>query len=294
MEQKINLEEKLVGLKTEHRTMSYTWRDLALYALAVGAKETELQYTYENGMKALPTYGVIPYFGVINVFPRIHLPDPASFAIHQYIPGQSRLHMEHELIMFRPIDPIKGTFVYQDVITNVYDRGPDKGAVVKTTLDVHDEAGNLICRNNSSTLFQTAGGFGGKPMPKSDVVIPERVPDIVVNDLIGPVQNVLYRLTGDTNLVHVDPEVAQGRGFDRPFMHGLCSFGYACRMAISALIPNEPERMTRIAAQMRSIVFPGTDITLRIWQEGEKRALFRLVNEETQKPILDRGVFEWK
>ena len=193
--------------------------------------------------------------------------------------------------MHRPIDPIKGTFQYQDVITDVYDRGEGKGAVIKTRVDVRDEAGNAVCTNYSTTFFHEAGGFGGKPMPKSPVVIPERKPDVEADDYISPVQNLLYRLTGDTNLVHVDPEYARKMGFESSFMQGLCSFGFACRMAIAALIPGEPERMTRMAAQMSSVLYPDTPVRLELWHAGEKQAYFRLMNLKTGKPVLNRGVF---
>ena len=130
-------------------------------------------------------------------------------------------------------------------------------------------------------------------MPKSAVKIPDSDPDVVLNDIISPVQNVLYRLTGDTNLVHVDPDFAKARGFDKVFMQGLCSFGFACRMAIQALIPGEPERMSRISAQMRSILYMDTDIQLALWKISPKKAYFRLLDVETGAAILDRGVFEW-
>ncbi len=196
--------------------------------------------------------------------------------------------------MNRPIDPIKGTFVYRDIITDIYDRGEGKGAVIKTCCDVYDEAGNLICTNISSTIFPDCGGFGGPPLPKSSVHIPNRIPDLTVEDYITPVQNVLYRLTGDTNLVHVDPEYAKEHGFDRVFMQGLCSFGFACRMAIGALIPGQPERMTHISAQMRSVLYMDTPITLELWKESETSSLFRLRDSRTGSPILDRGVFQWR
>lgn len=131
-------------------------------------------------------------------------------------------------------------------------------------------------------------------MPKSPVVIPERKPDVEADDYISPVQNLLYRLTGDTNLVHVDPEYARKMGFESSFMQGLCSFGFACRMAIAALIPGEPERMTRMAAQMSSVLYPDTPVRLELWHAGEKQAYFRLMNLKTGKPVLNRGVFEWK
>lgn len=292
---KENLEQLLVGRKTERRHMCYTWRDMALYALAVGAGPEDLMYTYEKNMKALPSFGVVPYWGTIQVEPRLPHPEPASQLADEVIHSTvAPLHMDHELIMHRPIDPIKGTFVYQDVITDVFDRGEGKGAVIKTRSEIHDEAGNLVCTNIASTLFQEGGGFGGKPMPKSPVRIPEREPDIVIHDHIRAIQNVLYRLTGDTNLVHVDPDYAKERGFDRVFMQGLCSFGFACRMAIAALICGEPERMTRISAQMRSILYMNTPIRLELWKMGDTQAYFRLLNEETNVAILDRGVFEWK
>lgn len=290
----INLANALVGQKTEHRSMEYTWRDTALYALAVGAKADDLIYTYEKNMKTLPTFGVLPYWGTVNITPRLPHPEPASqladALIHSTV---APLHMEHELQVFRPIDPIKGTLVFQDEITDVFDRGPGKGAVIKTRSDIHDEAGNLLCRNISSTLFQEGGGFGGEPMPKSAVKIPEREPDVVVDDYISPVQNILYRLTGDTNLVHVDPDFARERGFEKVFMQGLCSFGFACRMAIEGLFPGEPERMTRITAQMRSILYMDTPIQLLLWHIEPGKAYFRLVDRSTGASILDRGVFEW-
>ena len=166
--------------------------------------------------------------------------------------------------------------------------------MVKTRVEVRDEAGNAVCTNYSTTFFHEAGGFGGPPMPKSPVVIPEREQDIEMDDYISPVQNLLYRLTGDTNLVHVDPEYARKMGFESSFMQGLCSFGFACRMAIGALIPGEPERMSRMAAQMSSVLYPDTPVRLELWRTDEKQAYFRLMNLKTGKPVLNRGVFEWK
>lgn len=294
MEKRIDLAKALAGKKMEPRWLAYNWRDVVLYALAVGAKREDLLYTYEKCLKAIPTYGTIPYWGTVNVRPYQWMPLPASMLANELIqPTISFLNMDHELIMHRPIDPIKGTFQYQDTITDVYDRGEGKGAVIKTRVDVRDEAGNPVCTNYSTTFFHEAGGFGGPPMPKSSVTIPDRAPDYEEDDYISPVQNALYRLTGDTNLVHIDPEYAQKMGFQSAFMQGLCSFGFACRMSIGALIPEQPERMTRIAAQMRSVLYPGTPVRLQLWRIGGCAARFRFLNSETGEAVLDRGVFEW-
>ena len=105
---------------------------------------------------------------------------------------------------------------------------------------------------------------------------------------------MLYRLTGDTADVHVDPEKAK-RITDRgPFMHGLCSFGYACRMLINAIIPGEPERMTRISVQMRAISYPGTPVRLEAWKVADHKVSFRYIDVESGKAILDNCEFEWK
>lgn len=290
----VNLEKALIGKTTERRQMEYTWRDVALYALSVGAKADDLIYTYEKHMKAIPTFGVLPYWGTINVQPRLPRPEPASQLADALLQSTvAPLHMSHELQVFRPIDPIKGTLIFQDVITDVFDRGEKKGAVIKTHSDIYDEAGNLLCTNIACTLFQEGGGFGGRPMPKSEVEIPNREPDFELDDYISPTQNVLYRLTGDTNLVHVDPAFAKQRGFDRVFMQGLCSFGFACRMAIKCIIPLQPERMTRIAAQMRSILYMDAPIRLKLWKTEENKAYFQLINRDIGVAILDKGVFEW-
>lgn len=116
----------------------------------------------------------------------------------------------------------------------------------------------------------------------------------MIGDQISPVQHLLYRLTGDTNLIHVDPDYARQRGYERVFLQGLCSFGFACRMAIGALFPGQPERLRRIGAQMRSLAYPDSPITLSLWREEEGRALFRLTHADTGAAILDRGLLEWE
>ena len=112
---KVNLEELLVGKKMEPRYLEYNWRDVALYALAVGAHREDLQYTYEKYLKAIPTYGTIPYWGTVNVKPYQWMPLPASMLADEIIkPTVAFLNMDHEIIWYRPIDPIKGTFQWQE------------------------------------------------------------------------------------------------------------------------------------------------------------------------------------
>ena len=288
-------EALLLGRTTERRWMEYNWRDAALYALAVGAGAGDTQYTCEKDMKAIPTFGVIPYWGILNVFPR--LPHPASapvLAEELLHPEQSFVNLEHEFLYHRPIDPMKGTFLYRDEIVGVYDRGQGRGMALQSRVEVCDEGGNLLCTNLCTTLFPSLGGFGGKPQPKNPVAVPEREPDLVLKDRISAVQHLLYRLTGDTNPVHWDDGTAKSRGLKGAFVHDLCAFGFACRLGIQGLFPGQPERLIRMAAQMKSIVYPDTPVALFVWRAEEGKAYFRLMNESTGKPVLDRGVLEWK
>lgn len=288
-------EALLRGLTTEWRTMTYNWRDCALYALAVGATGAEPQYTYEKDMQAVPTFGATPYWGTVNVTPKLPLPRSIPVLVEEKLqPEQSYVNLDYEFLYHRPIQPVKGTFVYRDVLTDLFDRGEGRGMAVRSQVEVFDEGGTLLCTNRCTTLFPTLGGYGGQPMARGTSWIPDREADLVVEDHIGAAQNLLYRLTGDTNLVHVDREVATGRGLNGPFVHDLCAFGYACRLAIGALFPGQPEKLRRMYAAMKTVLYPDTPVELHLWKLEAGKAAFRLGNAATGKAILDRGEFEWK
>lgn len=287
-----NREARLAGLATEWRTMTYQWRDCVLYALAVGAAEP--LYTYEKDLQALPTFGATPYWGTVNVSPKVPRPRSVPVLVEELLkPEASYVNLDYEFLYHRPIPAGKGTFVYRDVLTDLFDRGEGRGMAVGSQVEVFDEGGNLLCTNRCTTLFPTLGGYGGTPMPRRESLIPQREPDFVLADHVGPVQHLLYRLTGDTNLVHVDRDVAVSRGLEGPFVHDLCAFGYACRLAIGQLFPGQPARLTRMYAAMKTVLYPDTPIALHLWNLGEGKAAFRLVNTATGKAILDRGELEW-
>lgn len=288
---------RLVGV----RKMDYTWRDHALYALAVGANEKELEYTYEKEMKPLPTFMSAAYWnGQFQVTPQRPAPYSPYTEILAYSerdlgkwPGGT--HMEHELEVIRPFDPIKGSFILKDKIRGIYDRGEGKGVMVGTETEVYDEAGRLLAINRGGHLLSAYGGFGGEKVPKQDVQIPEdREPDYVIEDYITPTQNLLYRLTSDTLPAHVDQEYAESRGWKAPIMQGLCNQGFAARMLIGALCKGQPERLKRIYVQFRSFCYIGTKIKLAAWKDGEGRVVFRMLDAENGTKILDKGIFEYR
>ncbi len=284
-----------IGISTEQRKLHYSCSKLALYALSVGAQPDELLYTFEKGIKALPSFGAVPYWAASDVEPYIELPKPAPVYAEKVLKNKiAPLHMDHRIVIHNAIDPLGSFLTYKDSITDIYDRGPGKGLVIKSVMDVYDNKGTPICTNTAHVIYTEFGGFSGKPFPKPVNKIPEKEPDIIVRDYISPTQNLLYRLaSGDTNLVHVSPQYAKTHGFEKPFMQGMCSFGFACRMAIGKLIPGEPERLREMYARMRSIAYPDTHIKLQLWTVARGEALFRLT-DETGNIILDKGEFRWE
>ena len=289
----------VIGKGLGPRYMDYTWRDVALYALAVGAKKEDLTYIFERpGMKALPTFGLLPYLNSILLHPQRRVPyapgelvgDLVINALGGKIPN--RLHMGVDLIMHQPIYPYSGRFLTEDEVEKVFDWG-DKGIVSQTKMDVYDVAGQPVCTMRNQHYIAAFGHFGGEPYSSGKLTYPDREPDAVVEDHIADNLAAIYRLLGDTYTTHIDPKVGQGYGYKGPFMQGLCSVGFGCRMAIQAFIPNEPERVTHYAAQMRSVTFPDTDVKLLGWKIGEGVVYFKLLGENG-KPILDNAVMEYK
>jgi hypothetical protein len=298
-----NMFDSIIGKGLGPRRMDYTWRDVVLYALGVGAHPDDLPYIYEKaGLKALPTFGLLPYLNSILMQPQRRVPYAPNEVIGDLIIEKlggnipNRLHMGMELVVHGAINPMQGTFLTEDMVENVYDWS-EKGIVGKTRMEVYDIAGNRICTLKSTHFHGAFGGYGGEPYRSSKLTYPDRNPDYTLNDRIGENQAILYRLLGDTYDVHIDPAVAQSYGYKGPFLQGLCTYGFAARMGIQAIIPYEPERVTRIDAQIRNICYPGQNVKFVGWKAEEERkegkVYFRLLNEEG-KALLDNGILEYK
>lgn len=205
---------------------------------------------------------------------------------------QNRLHMAMDLEIHQPI-PTQGTFLTEDKVNDVLDRGEGKGVVADCQMDIYDRAGNSICTLHSYHYHAAFGGFGGPKFSAPKAVYPDRQPDYEVTEFMPDNLAVLYRLTGDTNDVHIDSSYAAQYGYKMPFMQGLCTYGFASRMAIQALIPYQPERVTHIYAQMRSVCYPGQNLTLQTWKTEKGKAIFNLTDEEGSL-ILGNGIFEYQ
>ncbi|ALJ11747.1 MaoC/PaaZ C-terminal domain-containing protein [Sphingopyxis macrogoltabida] len=256
-----------------------TPRDTILYALGVGA--TELDFLFEERLKALPTMAVtLGYPGFI-------WRDPALGANWQKI-----LHGEQSTILHAPL-PVEGEVVGSTVIEALYDKGADKGALAMVTREIHDGAGTHLATSRSMTFLRGDGGFGGSaegaPVPHT---IPDRAPDDAVTLTTATNLAQIYRLSGDLNPLHIDPDVARAGGFEAPILHGLATYGVIGRALLAARCGNDPARLKRIDGRFSAPVYPGETIETSIWDEEGGKLAFRARVVERDKIVFTNGYAE--
>jgi acyl dehydratase len=246
----------LVGKPGRPFEFAYTWKDCVLYALGVGARlPDELPFLYEQrGPAVLPTFAVVPSFpAMVDALTQAR----ADFA--------RVLHGEQAITLHRPI-PAQGKLTTTATLTGIHDKG--KAALIVVECRTVDAQGAPLFDNVSSIFVRGAGGFGGDrgPAPR-DASPPEgRAPDFEVTEPTTAEQAALYRLSGDYNPLHIDPAVAGLMGFDRPILHGLCTYGHAGRAILRHACGGEPARFRALSARFSGVVMPGDALTTRGWR----------------------------
>ncbi|MEI8172259.1 MAG: MaoC/PaaZ C-terminal domain-containing protein [Deltaproteobacteria bacterium] len=274
----LNMES--IGKKIGPLTKAYDWKDVVLYALGIGSGFEELDYTYEKNLKVIPTFSVAMMF---DFFWQVAAASNINLA--------GVLHGEQDIIFHHPI-PTSGTLTTAGKITHYYDKGP-KGALVIAQSDTYHSDGKKLYTGIMTLFGRLDGGFGGQDVPPQIVDFPEREPDFIVEALPSPDQPLIYRLSGDIFHLHVDPEFAKKVGFKKPIMHGLCTYGFACRALMASMTPGAPEKVRRIACRFSQTLYPGEPIRTLIWKTGEGHAVWRTVHANTGDTVIDRGIFEY-
>ncbi len=286
--------DQALGYEWDELESTYDERDQALYALGVGAgakptDETDLHLTYErnsDGFWTLPTYGVIPAINSIlknasegNTAPGMNY-------------GLDRiLHGEQYTEVMRPLPP-KAQLKHKAKVSEIWDKG--KHAVVVTHVDSYDaETGELLVKNDISMVIRGAGGWGGERGPSSDInVAPARAADAVVTEKTSDSQALLYRLSGDWNPLHVDPQFSSMFGFEKPILHGLCTFGYVGRAVVNSFLKGDPRKFKSIKVRFADSVFPGETIKTEMWKESDNRILLRATVVERNKVVISNAAVE--
>ena len=255
---KLPINGDLVGLETEPITHTWTDRDVMLYALGVGCRPPEdLDFIYEGrGPKVLPTFAVIP--GLRAMGSSMQRIDINLAAL---------LHGEQSVVVHRPL-PASATVTVSGRIANVWDKG--KAAVIVFEGSATDDAGPLF--DVMASLFvMGGGGWGGERGPSGSpgATAPDREPDLVVERETRPEQAAIYRLSGDMNPMHIDPDFATMAGFPGPFNHGLCTFGIVGHSVLSAWCGGDVNRFGSISGRFADQVWPGDTIVTRLWDLGD-------------------------
>ena len=275
--------DKLLNWRFDPIEKSYDDKDTILYALGVGlgsevTDESQLRYVYEDNLVALPS------MATVLGYPGFWLKDPDTG-----VDWKKVLHGEQFLQIHKPL-PATGKVVGENRVSDLIDKGPAKGAVMFLERKLFDVAsGDLLCTLSATTMLRGDGGFGGpaRPVPRPHSV-PNSAPEMTCDLPTLKQAALIYRLSGDRNPLHADPEVARFAGFDRPILHGLSTYGVACHAVVRTVCNYQPERLRRFDVRFSAPVYPGETIRTEMWRDGNVVS-FRARVVERDVIVLNNG-----
>lgn len=262
----------VVGTTGDPAQMSWDSKDGLIYALGVGAGIDELPFTTENSMdvpqRLLPTHGVVLGMAGSNVVAAI-----GQFNFAMLVHGEQAITLHREI-------PVEGTLTAQGRIAGIYDKGSGAAVVIESDCVLADSGEPLF--STSTTMFiRGEGGWGGDRGPSGTRnAPPERAPDHSLSYRTRPDQALIYRLSGDRNPLHSDPKFAAMAGFDRPILHGLCTYGFTGRALLHTLCGSDPAKFRSMEGRFASPVFPGEELTIEMWVVGDGECTFQTKGED--------------
>ena len=271
-----------VGAKGAPSKRSWTSKDALLYAVGIGAGTDELQYTTENtkdiDQKVFPTFAVIVGGGGIP------MREVGSFNPALMVHGEQGIELLSEI-------PAEGEIESVGECTAIYDKG--SAAVLEFTSESKNVAtGEVLLRTRTSLFCRGEGGWGGDRGPSEKIQFPDRTPDQQVSYTTREDQALTYRLSGDRNPLHSDPSFSAMGGFEKPILHGLCTYGFTGRGLLNALCDGDAARFKSMNARFSKPVIPGDTLTVSMWVDGSE-ALFRTTNQDGDV-VIDQGVFRFE
>jgi|TARA_B110000467_G_C18268417_1_gene450811 acyl dehydratase len=271
-----------VGAKGAPSKRSWTSKDALLYAVGIGAGTDELQYTTENtkniDQKVFPTFAVIVGGGGIP------MREVGSFNPTLMVHGEQGIELLSEI-------PAEGEIESVGECTAIYDKG--SAAVLEFTSESKNVAtGEVLLRTRTSLFCRGEGGWGGDRGPSEKIQFPSRTSDQQVIYKTREDQALTYRLSGDRNPLHSDPSFAAMGGFEKPILHGLCTYGFTGRGLLNEICGGDAGRFKSMNARFSKPVFPGDTLTVSIWVDGSE-ALFKTTNQNGDV-VIDQGVFRFE
>ena len=280
----INYDE-IMSMTSENVEISYSDKDSILYSLGVGLGNdpmnmAELKYVYENSQVALPSMATnFQYHSPLLLKANINF----ILVVH----GEQKLSFSNPL-------PVSGDFISNAKVIGCYDKGAGKGAIIDVETTINLKKDNTeICKLVSTTFARGDGGFGGPESPKTEIFKIEGDPDFVHEIKTKPDQALIFRLSGDYNPLHSDPNFAKTAGFEKPILHGMCTYGIACRSLVESVCEGDAKRLKKFDCRFSSPVYPGETIVTEMWKNGSK-VYYQSKVKERDKIVIKNGVSEIK
>jgi acyl dehydratase len=272
-----------VALGAELESQEFTWTpsDVQLYHLGLGAGSRwtdpgELRYLDDREPQVLPTFATVAPTMRVTEPPRVSYPGVE-------IDLAKVVHASQEVVLHRPIPGI-GKASSTTRITEVWDKG--SAAVITNETTVTGSDGELLWTARSSIFAKGEGGFGGERGPSTKAELPDRTPDYAVTTSTLPQQALLYRMCGDRNPLHSDPEFARAAGFPNPILHGLCTYGLVCKTAVDTALGSDAARVTGFRARFAGVLYPGETIRTRMWLHDNEFVIAATAIERDEAPVL--------
>lgn len=276
------------AMAAEPRTGEIAWsqKDVQLYHLGIGAgvpatDPDELRYTLESRLHVLPSFATVAGAGSPGVIGGLSMPGVDVDLARVLHGGQS-------LTLHRPI-PAEGTATATSRIAAVYDKG--KAAVLVMRTEVADTEGPLWT-NDAQIFVRGEGGWGGDRGPSARLELPAGEPDRVVERPIREDQALLYRLSGDYNPLHADPEFAKLAGFERPILHGLCTYGMTLKAVVDTLLGGDVTRVRSYGTRFAGVVYPGEKLRIRMWRGDGRAQVAVTAVDRDDAPVLADTIVE--
>ena len=271
------LDLSLVGKDSAPLSFTYGWKDVVLYALGIGAKKDELDYLYEGrGPKVVPSFAVVPVFQ-----PMFELVAKTGGDLAMVVHGAQRVRL-------RGVLAPSGTLSTTAKLRGIYDLR--RFAVVIVDTETRGETGNVLFDTTSQIIWREEGGFGGDTPPREPKVVemPKGRPaDFRVEETTSPEQALLYRLSGDINPLHADPEFAAKVGFDRgPLLHGLCTYGHMVRHVAKGACGGDATKVTGFEGKFSKPVWPGDTLVTEGWRVGNGKIALQVSVKERSENVI--------
>jgi acyl dehydratase len=281
----LNIVNAAIGKSLAPLTYTFSKRDTVIYALGVGApanwlEQDELKFVYElsNDFVALPTMPVVYSMDMIHDIVKGDI-EGIKFNPMMLVHGEQSFEIKKTL-------PVEGTITCTPTIRNIFDKG--SGMLILTDVSCVDENGHEVAVTSGSMFIRGLGDFGGERGSSEKIVMPDRAPDVIHEEKTLETQALIYRLSGDINPLHADPDMAKFGNFETPILHGLATYGFAGRAVLKHFAGNDPSRFKSMSGRFSKEVYPGETLITEMWQTDDC-VMFQMKAKKRDVVVLSSG-----